>query len=65
MGNSFRRLLSVVLLGIFAVAIYRFVQQTGNQPGMAALVVRQALWIVLLIGGVLLVARWLRPRDKQ
>ncbi|MCG0239466.1 MAG: hypothetical protein L6E13_09770 [Firmicutes bacterium] len=63
MGNAFRRLVSVLLLAVFGVAVWRFVQQTAGQPGVAGLVLRQALWLVGIIGGVLFLAWRFRPRN--
>jgi len=62
LGNAFRRLVSVLLLAIFGVAVWRFVQQTAGQPGMGGLVLRQALWLGGIIGAVLVLAWRLRPR---
>lgn len=62
--NTFRRLIGYLILIVFGIAIFRFVQQTwGNQYLLAA--VGWGSVLIILLGGVLYLAYLFDRRMKK
>lgn len=62
--NTFRRLIGYLIVIVFGIAIFRFVQQTwGNQYVLAAIGWGSAL--IILLGGVLYLAYLFDRRMKK
>ncbi len=62
--NTFRKLIGYLIVIVFGIAIFRFVQQTwGNQYVLAAIGWGSAL--IILVGGVLYLAYLFDRRMKK
>lgn len=62
MGNRFRQAVSLIMLLSLGGIIYLFARATGGTPGVAVLVLKQAVFLFGAIVLVLFIFKRIRPK---